>query len=55
MDHGVIGVHFQNRFDIASAIGVKPINRSGHRVKGHIPTYVPFLPEMSRRALVNTK
>jgi hypothetical protein len=36
MDDRIIGVHSQNRFDVAGAVGIKPVNRSGHRVKGHV-------------------
>jgi hypothetical protein len=54
-DHGIIGVHSQTTFDIPSAIGTKPINRGGHRVKGHVPTSQPFFPERSRTALIKTK
>jgi hypothetical protein len=32
--HGIIGMEVQDRFDIARPIGIKPVNRNGHRVKG---------------------
>jgi hypothetical protein len=40
VNHRVFGVHRQDSFNVSSAVGVKPVNRSGHWVKGHIPTYV---------------
>ena len=36
MDDRVIGVHCQNGFDVADAVGVEPVNRSGHRLQGHV-------------------
>lgn len=36
MDDRVIGIHCQNGFDVGGAVGVEPVNRSGHRVKGHV-------------------
>lgn len=35
MDDRVIGIHCQNGLDVA-ALGIEPVNRSGHRVKGHV-------------------
>jgi hypothetical protein len=43
MDYRIVGVHTQKRFDIASAVGIEPIHCGGHRVKGHILTYMPFI------------
>lgn len=41
MDDRVIGIHSQNRFDVAGAVGIKPVNRSGGS-KDMFPTYVPL-------------
>jgi hypothetical protein len=41
-DYGIISIHFQDGFKLARAIGVQPVNRSGHRVKGHIPHLVQW-------------
>jgi hypothetical protein len=35
----VVSVQIEDGVSITSAVGIKPINRSGHRVKGHIPAY----------------
>ena len=36
MHHGIFGIKFQNRVDISRAIGIKPVDRNGHGIKGHI-------------------
>jgi len=40
-NNGVIGKHRQHRFQVACAVGVQPVNRCGHRVKGHVPHQLP--------------
>ena len=35
-DDRVIGIHFQNGFGVSGAVGIKPVNRSSHWVKGHV-------------------
>jgi hypothetical protein len=37
-DYRLGGVHFEEAFDIAIAVGIKPINRNGHRIGGDILT-----------------
>ncbi|MTV14085.1 CRISPR-associated protein Cas5 [Bradyrhizobium elkanii] len=37
MDHCVVGKHAKDFFKVASAVSIKPVHRSGHRVTGHIP------------------
>jgi hypothetical protein len=50
MGDRIIGAHSQNRFDVAGAVGIMPVNRSGHRVKDMFPTYVPLLAAPSGKA-----
>jgi len=33
VNHGIFSIHFQDRLDIARAVGIEPVNRNCHRVK----------------------
>jgi hypothetical protein len=37
MDDGVVRLHGEQSVNIRITVGVQLVNRSGHRVKGHIP------------------
>ncbi|MCK1336412.1 hypothetical protein IVB38_10290 [Bradyrhizobium sp. 38] len=38
VNDGILSVHSHVRFDIARAVGIEPVNGSGHRVKRHTST-----------------